>query len=359
MITCLVQELQYAVSAIAPTIGNETNGHAGIRIKTHSKKDRIRLSSTEGNFATDIWIDGTVRKKLDFIVEGDRFAKYISKLDAKEATILLEDDALIVKSKRGKPTFKAYSPQTFPDLPRINSTVSFHLAGKVFKKLVGSVAFATKPEKKGSEQPLMEGINILSDGNKLTFTTMNGFVIASCKKTVVTDEIELTVAKKSLVNAAKLARDDDKVTIQAEASRLIVKHNDITYYIPVYSGSFPHIPMPKKDFMTSFSLDRLEILGVLERGSTILEEAGVIKGILQVEKGKVIVEGETQRNHFNESITTDVTGKKTKVTFDLKRLAEILRNVEADRIVVGINTGKPVTIRGEGRSDHTCLLAVG
>lgn len=359
MITCLVQELQYAVRAIAPTIGTDANGHAGIRIKTHSKKDRIRLTSTEGNFATDIWIDGTVRGKIDFVVEGDRFVNYINKLDAKEATLLIEDDALAVKSKRGKPTFKAYTPQTFPDLPKINSTISFHLAGKVFKKLVGSVAFATKPEKKGSEQPLTEGINILSDGSKLTFTTMNGFVIASCKKTVVTDSLDLTVAKKSLVNAAKLARDDDKVTVQAGTSRLIVKHNDITYYIPVYSGAYPHVPMVKKKFATSFSLDRLELLGVLERGSTILEEAGAIKGILQVEKGKVIVEGETQRNHFNESITTDVTGKKTNVRFDIKRLAEILRNVETDRITLGIDDGKPVTIRGEGRSDHTCLLAVG
>ncbi|MNP18849.1 DNA polymerase III subunit beta [compost metagenome] len=169
----------------------------------------------------------------------------------------------------------------------------------------------------------------------------------------------MTVAKKSLVNAAKLARDDDKVTIQAEAARLIVKHNDITYYIPVYSGNYPQVPMPKKDFMTSFTLEKSEFLGVLERGASILEDGGSIKGILQVEKGKVIVEGQTQRNDFHESITTEVEGKKAKVTIDLKRMTEILKNVDAEKIQIGIDTGKPVTIRPDGRTDHTCLLAVG
>lgn len=359
MITCLVQELQYALSAISPTIGNETNGHLGIRIKSHSKKDRVKLSSTEGSFATEIWIDATVRTPLDFVVEGDRFARYIAKLDAKEASLIVEDDTLTVKSKRGKPTFSACDPEKFPVMPKSDPDVSFSLAGKVFKNIVLGVAFATKPEKKNESQPLTEGIHIVSDGKKLILTAMNGFVIANYRKNIKTSEIDLTVAKKSMVNAARLVKDTDKVTVQAEDSRLIVKHNDISYYIPVYVGEYPQIDVETDSFDTTLLIDKGELLGVLDRGISMLEESGSTKATLDVVKGKMVIEGATQRTKFHETLDTTFSGAKASVRIDLKRTTEILRNMDADRILIGIDKGKPITIRPQTRTDHTCLLAIG
>jgi len=358
--TCLLQELQYALSVIAPTVGTETSGHPGIRIKCHKKKNRVKLMSTEGAHSTEIWIDATVKKPFDTVIEGDRFIGYISKLDVKEVTVKLDDERVTVESSRGKPKFGILEPEKFPDLPKIEEELRIDLAGKVFKRLVLGVAFATKPERRGAEAPLLEGINIVSDGKRLKFMSMNGYIIAHCKKSIEAKEMNMTVAKKSLVNAAKTVRDDDKVTIQSDRNtRLIVKHNDITYYIPVYSGSYPAIKMPKKDFMTSFTLDKHELLGVLERGTSILEDAGQAKGILQVEKGKVILEGRTQKTDFHEAIPTDVKGKKTNVKIDIRRMTDVVKAIDADQITIGINEQQPIAIQPEGRSDQTCLLAVG
>jgi DNA polymerase-3 subunit beta len=355
--------LNHALAIVKDTIGNDTHGHKGIRIHASKKNNRIKLTTTDGHNSTEMWVDAVnVEKAGTVVVEADRFIRYLQKLDVKEVTVTDKSGKIEVKSKRGKPTFLLYDAQGFPELPKLDKTASIFLPGKLYRELVNGVAFSTRSEdKKGGLDRLM-GVHITSNGSHLQMFASNGLMIAATKKKMKTPVVDAILFKKSLVNSARIAKDDEQVTIQSCNDQVfLVKVRDTTYYIPTIAGTFPDFAsvMPKKDsFDAEFTIDKEEILGSLERSTIVLASKEAVRGTIHLETKGVTLSGETQEGIFSETLHTKVEGKASDVKVDVKSLIDIIKNINADRIHFGVTNGRPLSVRPAERSDHTCLLSI-
>lgn len=358
-----MNDVLYALTVVKDTVGGDTGGHAGIRIYA-SKKNRIKFSSLDGNHGTEIWMDGSVNEAGIAVVKADRFISYMMKLNVKDVTLSLnKKGSVTVKSIRGESTFYAYDVAGFPEMYKVEEDSSFDLAGKLFRSMITGVAFATKKEKESNDKPVLQGINVRSTGKMLELSTTNGHAIAFFKKKLQTKEMNVTLSKKTLLNAARMVKDDDKVTIKCgNNSTFSVKIRDATYYIPVFDGAYPElrkvIPGKDEDFDAEFTTERSAMLELLDRGCAALTtKAG--RGIIQFEKGKVTIKGDNGEVEFNENLDATLTGDAQEVKVNFVQLTDILKNIDADVLRIGVRNKMPVMIRPEGRIDHTCLLAIG
>lgn len=349
-----VPELKSALAIVRDTIGNDTQGHEGLRLFVN-KKGRVKLTTNDGNYATETWIDSNMKKPGKVVVKAKLFTQYISKLDVDIVTLSLNNKGnLIAKSKRGQQTFNSFDESSFQTLPKSDVNESMTMSGRVYKQLVGGVAFAASDDK---NRPLLEGVNLISDGKSIRLSTTNGDTVATYKKKMTAPLMNATIGKKALVNAMKLVKDDQKITIQScNDTRFIIKVADTSFHLPTYAGKYPDVTaiIHTDAFPLEFTVEKTEFTHMLDRASLMLDS----KGILQFEKGKVILTGETENGNFNEYIMANLQGKATDVRIDIKSLADIVKNIDAEVIAVGVRDQKPLTIKPDSKSAHTCLLTI-
>lgn len=350
----VLTDFRAALSIVKDTIGTDTFGHEGLRIFVNNK-GRVKITTNDGHYATETWLDASVKKTGKVVVKAKRLIQYISKLDVEKVTLSLQKNGnLIVKSKRGQQTFNALDESMFIQPPKVDVKETLTMSGRFYKQLIGGVAFAASEDK---NRPILEGINLTSDGTSIELTTTNGMIVANYKKKMKAPLMDLTIGKKSLVNAMRIVKDGEKITMQSSNdTRFIVKVGSTSFHLPTLAGNFPDLQsiIPSSDFPLEFTVEKDEFSRMLDRASTMLDS----KGILQFEKGKVILTGEVEEGEFNEYIMANLQGKADDVKIDIKRLVDIVKNIDAENISIGVRDAKPLTIRPDSKANHTCLLTV-
>lgn len=356
-----LKDLVYALNIVKDTVGSDSRGHQGIRIYASKKNNRVKLSTHDGNHATEIWLDASVTTAGKCVVKADRFVKYVFKAGGSNATLSVNDSgALKVGTSTGKTTFFAYDPDSFPEMPTVDEDNSFEMAGKMYRSLITGVGFCTQAEK-GDASP-MQGIHFVSNGKRIELSATNGNMIAFYKKKLQAGKMDVTLSKKSLVNSARMVKDDDRVIIKSgRNATFAVKFRDVTYYIPVYDAGFPDLKkaLPTEDFDGEFIAEKKSILETLDRSIIALASKGGTKGIIHFEKGRVTLTGNTEEVDLSETVPCTLVGEPTDVKVDLSRMMEVIKNIDSDVIHIGLRDEKPITVRPEGKTDHTCLLAIG
>lgn len=358
-----LSELQQGFDIAMKTLGTESHGHEGIKIYASKKNNRIKLSTTDGDHSTEVWVDAKVKVAGKVVIDANKAHRYIAKLDVKDIHLFVDDKgSVIFKSRRGKPKFMTYDSDSFPTLPKLETKFSFKLSGKLYKELINGVSFCTKKEDKNSPTDKLEGINLISDGEILNLFATDGHGVAHIHRKVKASEMNVILTKKSLVNSARVAKDDEKVTIQATETRFMIKIGNSTFHIPVLSGIFPPIEkiLPKKTADVEFNTDKQEFLSLLERSVVILDKKGTgasIKGVLHVDTKKVTLEGQVDGADFSENIVVNSTGSNTDVRFDVKKMIEIVKNMNTGIVRVGLQD-RNIYMKPEDDS-QTCLLSIG
>lgn len=350
----ILADFRAALSIVKDTIGTDVFGHEGLRLLVNNK-GRVKITTNDGHYATETWFDATVKKPGKVVVKAKRLIQYVSKLDVEKVTLSLQKNGnLVVESKRGKQTFNSFDESMFISPPKADVQDTLTMSGRFYKQLVGGVAFAASDDK---NRPILEGINLASDGSALTLTTTNGQIVANYTKKMKAPIMDLTIGKKSLVNAMRIVKDSEKITMQScNGTRFIVKVGSTSFHLPTIAGAYPDLQsiMPSSDFPLEFTVEKEEFSRMLDRASTMLDS----KGILQFEKGKVILTGEVEEGEFNEYIMANLQGTASDVKIDIKRLVDIVKNIDAENISIGVRDAKPLTIRPDSKAKHTCLLTV-
>jgi DNA polymerase III beta subunit len=349
-----LNDLKAAMNIVKETVGTDSQGHEGMRIYV-GKKGRVKLSTNDGHYATETWFNAKVKAPGKAVIKAKKFHQYISKLDVEEITVTLKDNGnVMVKSKRGQQTFNGFDESSFNTPPSADAKESITMSGRFYKQLIGGVAFAAGEDK---NRPILEGVNIVSNGKSIQVTTTNGVVVANYKKVMKAPKMDITVGRKSLVNAMKIVKDDEKITLQVHNdTRFVVKVGDTSFHIPMLAGKYPNMAaiFPKEEFPLEFIVEKDDFSRMLERAGAMLDS----KGILQFEKGKVILTGETDDGNFNEYIMANLQGKANEIKVDIKLLTDIVKHIDSDSISVGVRDMKPLAIRPESKAKHTCLLTV-
>ena len=355
-----LDELKRGLQVIKETIGTDSQGHEGIKIYASKKTNRIKLTTTDGSFTTEIWVPAGVKEAGKFVVKAKKFIAYVSKLDVQTVMFSVSKaGGLVLKTKpsRGQQTFISYEEELFPSTPKFKPQFSFDMAGRIFKQLVNNVAFATDTGK-DTARPYLQGIHFKSNGKSLEVVSTNGLTIAHYRRKLTSEEFDVVLGKKSLVNCAKLVGEDEKVSMQAcENNHFIVKTGLATYHLPTLAGNFPDVKrvLPGKEFDLEFLADKDELLKLLDRASIMIEDSG----ILQFETGKVTLTGKSQESNFSEFIMTKLQGEASDVSVNVKRMIDVVKHIDSDMITIGVRDKQPLTLRPEASVAHTCILATG
>lgn len=348
-----VDEFQKALNEVKDTTGSEKTGNEGLRIFADAK-GRVRLTTNDGSYATDTWVKADVKVAGEIILMTKLFVQYFQRLDVAEANFELNTNLnLVVTTKRGKQTFNRLDADKFTMIIEEEPDSETDISGKTFKQMINGVAFATGESK---ERPVLEGIHLISNGKISEFITTDGSTIASIKKKISLPKGTVTMGKKTLTSIARSIRDDEKVTyLQFSKAMCGVRHNDTTHVFPTFVGTFPNvkIAIDKANPQSFAVVDRLELISLLERAVPLCQTFAFMK----IEGSKVTIKGDNSFGSFNEFMFAGTEGEPAEIRFPLKDLINIAKNIQDDNVEIGIEKGKPITLRPDSKVKQVCLLA--
>lgn len=346
-------ELVHALNVVKYAIGKGEKGHEGIRLY-FGKNGRVKLTTNNGDTIIEHWLTASKYSGTGkAVIKAQKFIQYISNLQVD--TLTLEKTAagaIVAKSKRGQQTFVSFSEDTFNLPVKYDQKDAFNLSGTVFKQIVGSVAFAAQ---KDNQRPILEGINLVSGKGVVEVTTTNGIMIANFKKKVAMPDMNITVYRESLEQAARFVADDQKVTLQlCDDSRFVIKSGDTTYHVPLLAGNYPSLSkIIPKTFDFECVVDKEDFNSMLKRATAMLDTTA----IMNLDAGKLTITGKTEDGEFNEFIMVDLQGASANIKLDMKRLHETVRNINSDNIIIGVREKKPIALRPDNKTRQICLVS--
>lgn len=348
-----IEDLKKALAEVKDTIGSEKVGNEGLRIFADAK-GRVRLTTNDGSYATDTWMDADVKEGGEIILMAKLFIQYFSRINVKEAQFQLNTNLnIVVKTKHGTQTFNRLDDEQFTMITEDEPLHETDISGKAFKQMVNGVSFATKENK---ERPVIEGIHLKSNGKITQFITTNGVTIASIKKKISIPKGSVTMGKKSLVAVARNIRDDQKVTyLQFDAAICGLRCGDTTHIFPTFSGTFPDpkAVLDKIDPQSFAVVDRLELISLLERATPLCENFAHMR----IDGSKLTVKGSNAFGSFNEFLFAATEGGKVEIRFSIRHFLDIVKNIQDDGVEIGIDKGRPISIRPDSNVKQVCLLA--
>ncbi len=355
-----VEEFKQGLNEIKDTIGSEKILREGLRLFADAK-GRVRLTTNDGSYATDTWVDADVEKAGEIILAAKIFYQYFSKLQVKTASIYSPDKSkLIVKTSRGQQTFLALADERFEPIAEIKPTYNVDISGRVFKQMVNGVSFAT--DSKGVKgEPILEGIHIMSNNGKVTqFVSTDRSTVASIKKKLsLPKKTNMIVGAKSFTRIARIVRDDEKISMLLYPRGIVgIKHKETVHFSPLFEGTFPDISRvlknaEKDDSNRSYAtVDRQDLLSVLDRASLLCDSTAFIK----LDTDRLTIKGNSSYAEFNEFIKTTVENGPVEVRFSVRGLIDIVKNIQNDNITIGIEKGKSILCIPDSTVHQVCIL---
>ena len=240
---------------------------------------------------------GVTPKTPDFVVPAKILKDTIKGLDKFEITAEAVR-GITITHKRGKQELNGYSIEDYPETPEVQGEKFYIWESKLFAAFT---AIKSVVNKNHSSQ-LLRGVNLKSDGLKITLSATDGHKAA--RRGFSAD------GKPSLNHTIPLtwflllkAKSDREICIYADHHNIVMEIGDIMITSRVIEGNFPDFP----DAPNNGSIISAENRAAMIRNLEIAKAMGSEKVELSLKGGKLIMSAfttQTDRESYEIAIRT-------------------------------------------------------
>ncbi|MCL1790330.1 MAG: DNA polymerase III subunit beta [Peptococcaceae bacterium] len=251
-------------------------------------------------------------------------------------------------------TINGYDPEEYPEIGGFIPTTTMTLPGKILKKFIQQVYFASKIDEESGN--IFSGILLEIQGENLTLAATDTHRMAVNTGNFSTtgrnpggNVVELVpktkqswiIPNKSMMEISRLLRNDDEVTIEGhrESARINFKFSDTEVLTRLINGQYPNYKqvIPNQSGNTII-FTRTVLLEAVERAALLSKDAYLKTSILrfQIEDGQIIINQAAEMGKIFEKIPIEYSGNTMIVTFNLRYIIDALKNIETEKVSMEI-----------------------
>ena len=316
-------------------------------------KTTIRLVATDLDLTVIALVDAKVEEMGKITLPSKTLNEIVSKLGAnKLITFELEEgeNTVSVTCQNSKFDIIGISANEFP--PEVynvdlKNEEGIEIELKPFAKAVRQAGFAAAG---------YETSNILSaivcdiNSQVLEIASTDGNRLARIREHIENKENktkQLLIPAKTLNEFIKMTSfiDDDSIMIYAEDSKLIIKTEKTTTISRLLNGQYPKynqlIPTTSpKEAVVNVS----QFISALDRASVMINgKTNTVK--INLEDNELTMYGDApDTGKSEEKIDINYTSEPILIAFNYKYLLDALKNIDAEEVKIGLNTGLSATV---------------
>ncbi|SET74924.1 DNA polymerase-3 subunit beta [Oceanobacillus limi] len=355
-------QLIASVQDVMKAISNRTAIPILTGMKIEVKNHGITLTGSNSDISIESYIpaeeDGIVNveqiEEGSIVLQAKYFPDIVRKLP--EQTVEFEvDENLKVTIRSGKAEFNlnGQDAEEYPHLPKLQTDDSFEMPIDILKSLIKQTVFAVSTME---TRPILTGVNVKLNQDKLSFTATDSHRLASREITVKADginDLNVVIPGKSLNELNKILDDtEETVEISVTNNQILFRTKHLIFLSRILDGNYPEtsrlIPEQSK---TTIHVNTKELLNTIDRASLLAkEEHNNVVRLTTLENNIVEISSNSPEvGKVTEEITVQsFEGEELKISFSSKYMLDALKAMEVDEVNIDFTGAmRPFIIRPE------------
>jgi len=155
--------------------------------------------------------------------------------------------------------------------------------------------------------------------------------------------------------------NEEEITFYFTNKRVMFEAGSFTMSARLLEGEFiRYNQIFNQDFSTAVVIDRVALLGSLERSVLVAMENRQISITLDIQDDVLVITSQSEKGQTYDEIPCETDGTDIKIYFNPRYLLEALRAIDEEKVVIKLNNPKmPCTIQsitGESVTDYKYLI---
>lgn len=317
------------------------------------------ISATDLEIGVRIKIPAKITEEGSVTIPGRQFAEVINSLP-KDRVLLEEDkDSVVLTSRKNKFVFQTIPSEEFPNLFEEKGTELLTFTDKELKDIFPRLTFAASLD---DARPEITGIYLSQQEDGVDCVATDGFRLslkALIGKKILEEGEGLILSARLIQELLSLkAPETIHMYVHKDGNQVIFETEQVVMIGRLIEGTYPPysrvIPGESKTMVT---IDREEfhqmvkLTAVFARESANIVKLSMDDGTLSMtSKSSGIGAGDTKADIQQK-------GENNEVSFNVKFLLDLLRNVDSKELIMGVNNAlDPVIFRSPEDPDFLHVI---
>lgn len=337
-LNCEGIELSDAVMKVAKACSTKTTNPILEAIKLSAENDRLVLLATDGEIAIRKTIRADVLEEGDICVPGKYFADFIKKLENEQITLATEGDTVIITYGDSESSLQLLNADDFPKIDTEIRENRVELLAKDLKELISKTTFCCAQD---DSRPVLKGCLIKTEEGRVSFTALDGYRMATCKKNIVamSGDIRIICPGRTLNEIGRmLGGDDETIEIFVQKNMLMVSIDDTVLTSRLYEGEFVNVSnIVPREFASEVVVEKNLLGESVERAAVLARTDKNSIIMFDIREDAMNVTSNTTIGRVDESVKIMLEGKDVQIALNCKYVSECLNAVSDEKVRIGFN----------------------
>lgn len=344
-VTCLQENLARGLGIVGRAVAVRSTLPITSNVLISTEHGRIKLAATNLDIALSCWIGGQIEDEGAITVPARLITDFVNSLPAEKIAMTLAPRSRQVKlvCARNEATIGGMDADDFPPIPAVEGD-ALDLDARTLREAIAQVVFSAATD---DSRPVLTGVDLVVEGNKLTLAAADGFRLAVRTidlKKKAGERQEVIVPAKALSELSRLLQDQEepvKMTFNANRTQVLFRLKDVELVAQLIQGTFPDYSrlIPKewgsravvevKDF-----LQETKIASIFARDGSGIVRITFLAGE-DGKPGEMTISARAEEIGDNSGVLdAQVEGDASKIAFNGKYLQEVLQVLDGGRVAL-------------------------
>jgi DNA polymerase-3 subunit beta len=355
-LNCLQENLSHGLGVVQRAVATRTTLPITQHVLLATDQGRLKLSATNLEIAISTWVGAEIQEEGEVTVPARLLTDFINSLNKQTMSVKTTSPGkgIEVKGDRVDATINGADAAEFPPIPSVDNGIATRIDAKAIRDAIHQVVLAAAAE---DSRPVLTGVNIELDGDKLTLAAADGFRLAVHRTTVldaVSEKLSIIVPARTLQEVERLIEGDDPIDmlVTPQKSQVLFRLKNVEIVSQLIQGTFPNYSqLVPQDHTTRVVVDLAELQRATRTASIFAKDGS---GIIRIQmtpgtggSGTVTISSRAEELGDNTGeIEAEVEGSEGKIAFNSRYLSDVLAVLGKDKVAMEMTTSSsPGVIR--------------
>lgn len=356
---CDKQKLQETILIVQKAITGKTNMPVLDGIFIEARNNELTLIGSDKDISIESKIQAEVIEPGKIVINSKIFGEIIRKLPNSEIKIeTLENNTVQITCLKSIFNLSHMEPDDFPELPMINKNDIFSIPQITLKNMIKGTSFAVSQDE---SRPILQGILFEVNEGRMNLVALDGYRLAVRTENIDTiNSICAVIPGKTLVEVGKILEDsDENINITFTTNHILFTMGETKVISRLLEGEFINYKsLLPQDYKLLMNVKRQDLQNGIERASLMSNDSNSNLIKMDIEADRLVITSNSQIGKVREEVSIDIEGEPLQIAFNSKYILEILKNMDAEDLLVECTSSVSPCIIKDKNSDNCKYLVL-
>lgn len=357
--TCNKQDLQDAILIAQKAITGKSTLPILEGILLKAEGNTLTLIGSDKDISIETKLNADIQQPGDIVIDSKIFGEIIRKLPNDRVTIeTLDNNTVQITCLKSVFNIVHMDADQFPALPMINENQIFSIPQSTLKNMIKGTSFAITQDE---SRPILQGILFEVKDGLLNLVALDGYRLAVRTEQLDTNNsINAVIPGKTLIEVAKILEDsDENVNITFTTNHILFSLEKTKVISRLLEGEYiKYNSLLPQEHKLLVNVMRQDLQNGIERASLMSNDSNSNLIKLSIEPDTIIITSNSQLGKVREEVTIDLQGEPLQIAFNSRYILDILKNMEAEEIVMEFTSSVSPCILKDKENDNCKYLVL-